>query len=577
MSHMKRPVQCAEQQVWTSNLTKYCEWLSWLIIVTYETSFTLRGATGITLPPQQIPQQPRKIALQNLLREICRGPLKRHLPCAADSSTIRTQTRHLAPARSPSLLCAVRTRNCSENYTFSRSGYLESIQISPNTALATKSDTARSPNIAPMIRTCSEPKLAISHPPIRRVYFSRLGDAFCTENYNISRSTYLYPNFTKYCTCHEQWHCNITTYCTCHESDTATSPNFVPATKNDTATVPSIAPATKSDTELLLDLNCYLTELLLDWAVTWLNCYLTELFLNWTVTLLNCYFTELLLYWTVTLLRCYFTELLLYWAATFTELLLYWAVATLLNSYFTELLLYRAFTLLSCYLYWAVTLLSCYFTELLLYCAVTLLNCYFIELLLLLNCYFTELLLPYWTLTLRNSYFTELLLYGTVALLDCYTLPSCCFAELLLYWAATLRNCCFTELLLLYFTGLFAFLNCRNSEVSQVNLLCKGFPLLPSKALALKSRDETQTETPQIQVPKFLLAISMCSTASHLQCPILLAQPSKSHQTVPTMPWQPSNVGPLWVHLPGRHWHLPRPRGFVLGNCLRLQLWNKCC
>ena len=69
------------------------------------------------------------------------------------------------------------------------------------------------------------------------------------------------------------------------------------------------------------------------------------------------------------------------------------------------------------------------------------------------------------------------------------------------------------------------------------------FPLLSPKAL--KSCDETQRETPQIQVPKFFLAISRCSTASHLQCPILLAQLSRSHQTVPMMPWQPSNVGPL--------------------------------
>ena len=46
-SHVKRYLQCAEQQAWPSNLTKYCacheKWLSWLILVTYETSFPLRG------------------------------------------------------------------------------------------------------------------------------------------------------------------------------------------------------------------------------------------------------------------------------------------------------------------------------------------------------------------------------------------------------------------------------------------------------------------------------------------------------------------------------------------------------
>ncbi len=34
--------------------------------------------------------------------------------------------------------------------------------------------------------------------------------------------------------------------------------------------------------------NCYLTELLLCWAVTWLRCYLTELLLFWTL----CIFTS---------------------------------------------------------------------------------------------------------------------------------------------------------------------------------------------------------------------------------------------------------------------------------------------
>ena len=126
--HMKRHLQCAKQQVSCTNVTKYCacqeKWLaslilmtyqtslqcaeqqdspsnltchkkslSWLILVTDETSLTMRGATGITLQPHQILRLPRKIALQNL-REICRKQLKRHLECAADSSMIRTWSDH---------------------------------------------------------------------------------------------------------------------------------------------------------------------------------------------------------------------------------------------------------------------------------------------------------------------------------------------------------------------------------------------------------------------------------------------------------------------------------------------------
>ena len=64
-SHMKRHLQCAEQQVSPSNLTKYCachtEWLACLIVVTYETSFTISGATGVTIQPHQILRLPRKM------------------------------------------------------------------------------------------------------------------------------------------------------------------------------------------------------------------------------------------------------------------------------------------------------------------------------------------------------------------------------------------------------------------------------------------------------------------------------------------------------------------------------------
>ena len=63
-SHMKRHLQCAEQQESPSNLTKYCschaKGVSWLICITYETSFTMRKATGITLQPHQILRLPRK-------------------------------------------------------------------------------------------------------------------------------------------------------------------------------------------------------------------------------------------------------------------------------------------------------------------------------------------------------------------------------------------------------------------------------------------------------------------------------------------------------------------------------------
>ena len=66
-SHMKRHLQCAEQQESSSNFTKYCachaKWISWLIRITYETSFTMRGATRVILQLHQILRLPRKMNL----------------------------------------------------------------------------------------------------------------------------------------------------------------------------------------------------------------------------------------------------------------------------------------------------------------------------------------------------------------------------------------------------------------------------------------------------------------------------------------------------------------------------------
>ena len=416
--YMKRYLQCAEEQASPANLTKYCachaKWLSWLIFVTYETLFTMRKATGITLQPHQILRLPRKSTLQNQ-RKICRKQLKRQFQCGADSN---------------------------------------------------------------MIRPWSEHELVISHPPVRRGYFLRFGDAFCMENYNISRSGYL-PRFHRILRLPQKM--------TLQDHQILRLPRKVPLQDHEILRLPR--KVTLQDHQILrlprkVTLICESSELLL-------NCYWTELLLScyWTVTelLLSCYWTvtELLLscYWTVTelLLSCYWavTELLLscYW--TVTELLLncYWTVTELLlNCYWTVTEL-----LLSCY--WTITelLLSCYWavTELLLNCywAVTelLLNCYWTVTELLLNCYWTvtELLLScYWAVTelLLNWAATELLLncYWTVTelLLNCYwavteLLLSCYWAvtelllnwavtELLLncYWTVTELNCYWTELLL---------------------------------------------------------------------------------------------------------------------------------
>ena len=522
--HMKRYLQCAEEQASSANLTKYCachaKWLASSILVTYETSFPMRGATGISLQPDQILRLPRKIAPQKQ-RKMRRKQLKRQFQCGDDSSMIRAWSDHdptmnsssrtrpfaevtfrasethfvlkittfRAPAIYPDFTeyCACHEKwhsditkycACHEKWHSDITKYcachvkwlswLMSVTYETSFPMRGATGISLQPDqilrlprkIAPqkqrkmrrkqlkrqfqcgddssMIRPWSDHELVISHPPVRGGYFSRFGDAFCIENYNISRSGYL-PRFHRILRLPRKVPLQDDEILRLPRKVTLQDHQILRLPRKVTLRHHQILRLPRKVTMLL---NCYWTELLLScyWAVTklLLSCYwtVTELTCYWTVTglSLNCYWTDLLLscYWPVTELSCYWTELWLncYW--TVTELLLNWPVTErLLTCYWTELLL-------NCY--WTVTELNCYWTDLLL-------SCYWTE--LLLNCYWTELLLNcYWTVTqlLLNWPVTELLLNWAVTqlLLDCYWTVT----ELTCYWTELLLNCYWTELLL---------------------------------------------------------------------------------------------------------------------------------
>ena len=272
-----------------------------------------------------------------------------------------------------------------------------------------------------MIRPWSNHELVISHPPFRRGYFSRFRDAFCIENYNISRAGYLLKfhrilRLPRKVTLQDHQMLRLPRKVTLQDHQMLRLPRKVTLRHHQILRLPR---------KVRLSLNSYWTELLRScyWAVTklLLNCYWTGLLLNcdWTDLLLSCY-TELLLNWAVTELSCYLT-------VTGTQLLL------VLNCYWTELLLscYWTVTELSLNCDWTDLLLSCY-TELLLNWAVTELS--LTQLLLVRSCYWTELLLNcYWYSTvtglLLNCYWTDLLL-------SCYWIVTftALRLELLLYW-----------------------------------------------------------------------------------------------------------------------------------------------
>ena len=232
-----------------SNFTKYCacheKWISWLILDTNETLFTLRRATCVIVQTHQILRLPRKMTVQNL-KEICWKRMKRHFQCAADPRMIRAWSEN-----DPTMI-----RAWSDHET-----------VSPQPA--------------------SHPRLLFT--PTTSILYWKIQHFALRLSFQIS-------------------------------------PNTAPATKSDTWTSPNTAPATKSDTW------SDLTELFLDWAMTWLSYDFTELLLDWAIY----YLTELLLDWAMTWLSYYFT---ITWLSYYLTLLLLNSSITWLYYYLTLLLL----------------------------------------------------------------------------------------------------------------------------------------------------------------------------------------------------------------------------------------------
>ena len=163
-SHMKPHLQCAEELVSPSNLTKYCachtKRLTFWVLITYETSFPMRGATGVTIQPHQILRLPRKMTLQDL-KKIS----KNRWNVISNAGTIRAWSEHdptmirewkrkPQPASPPRLLFELTTsifywkiQRFAPNLTF---------KPSPNTAPATKSNTSTSRSTAPATKNDTE-------------------------------------------------------------------------------------------------------------------------------------------------------------------------------------------------------------------------------------------------------------------------------------------------------------------------------------------------------------------------------------------------------------------------------------
>ena len=215
LPHMKRHLQCAEQQVSLSNLTKYCacheKWFSWLMLFTYETSFTMRGATGVIVQPHQILCLPRKMILMIDPCHIWKVIIG-HLQCAEQQVSLSNLTKYDA---------------CHEKWPskiwekFDENRWNVIYNARPIRDRSAWSD--HDPSMKPSVR----------NPRRNRGYFSRASRACCMEKHNISRSGY-----------HSEFHRILRLP---RKVTIQISPNTAPATKSDSSTSNAV-PATKSDT-----------------------------------------------------------------------------------------------------------------------------------------------------------------------------------------------------------------------------------------------------------------------------------------------------------------------------------------
>ena len=207
-SHMKRHLQCVEQQASPSSFTKYCachaKWISWLIRITYETSFTMRGATGTTLQPHQILRLARKMNVMidraHLWNVISNAQSSKSHPPTSPNTAPATQYEHHDWSRSRMkrhLQCAeqqVSTCNLTKYCTCHaklHSLILEKFTENSWSGISNaRPIRAWSENDPTMLRAWSDPDNAKLNPPRRQGYFSHWAGADSIENYNVSRSGY---------------------------------------------------------------------------------------------------------------------------------------------------------------------------------------------------------------------------------------------------------------------------------------------------------------------------------------------------------------------------------------------------
>ena len=189
---LKRYLQCAEQKESQSNFTKYCachaKWISWLIRVSHETSFTMRGASGVTLQLHHILRLPRKMALMIDPCHIWNVFTMR----GATLITVQNHQILRLPRNSEFKMSAENSVYCFRQYNDDSNIIRTWSDDNPTTK-----SSSRTRRFGDLTR------------PILQTHFVWKNTTF--------RAPAISQNFTKCCGCHEKWRSNFTKYCACQE------------------------------------------------------------------------------------------------------------------------------------------------------------------------------------------------------------------------------------------------------------------------------------------------------------------------------------------------------------------------
>ena len=190
-SHMTRHLQCAEQQISSSNITKCCachaKWLASSILVTYETLFTMRGAASITFQVHQMLRLPRKMTLMLDVRHMW-------------NVIYNARSNRCHPPTSPN--AAPATQNDSPK---SKKNSLKTVEVAITMQGRFDHESDHDPSMNSSSRT----------RPFAEVPF-RTSETHFVLKITTFRAPAIYPDFTEYCACHKKWHSKITKYCSCH-------------------------------------------------------------------------------------------------------------------------------------------------------------------------------------------------------------------------------------------------------------------------------------------------------------------------------------------------------------------------